>query len=96
MFYRCVYLLSELSQVPELSRSVFAALPLISEACHYRHYSHHVVFLETVCKQLPLFAKGVGKKIFKSVLDEFLDPIFYALVSKLNVLKMLFLFLPKH
>ncbi|PSN56963.1 hypothetical protein C0J52_10867 [Blattella germanica] len=75
----CVYLLSELSQITDLSRTVFNALPLVSEACHYRHYAHHVVFLETVCKQLPLLAKGVGKKIFKSIVEEFLDPIFYAL-----------------
>jgi hypothetical protein len=40
------------------------------------------VFLETVCKQLPLIAKGVGKKVFKSSVEEFLDPVFYALVSE--------------
>ncbi|XP_023717328.1 uncharacterized protein LOC111869790 isoform X2 [Cryptotermes secundus] len=75
----CVYLLSELSQIPDLSHSVFTALPLVGEACQYRHYTHHVVFLETVCKQLPLLAKGVGKKVFKSIVEEFLDPVFYAL-----------------
>lgn len=75
----CVYLLSEISQIPELSRPVFTALPLVGEACQYRHYTHHVVFLETVCKQLPLLAKGIGKKAFKSSVEEFLDPIFYAL-----------------
>ncbi|XP_069690165.1 uncharacterized protein [Periplaneta americana] len=75
----CVYLLSELSQIPDLARSVFTALPLVAEACHYRHYTHHIVFLETVCKQLPVLAKGIGKKTFKPVMEEFLDPIFYAL-----------------
>jgi hypothetical protein len=78
-----VYLLSELSQIPDLSHSIFAALPLVGEACQYRHYTHHVVFLETVCKQLPLLAKGVGKKFFKSIVEEFLDPVFYALVSEI-------------
>jgi hypothetical protein len=80
--FRCVYLLSELSQIPDLCRSVSAALPVMGEACHYHHYTHHIVFLETVCKQLPLIAKGIGKKIFKSSVEEFLDPIFYALVSE--------------
>jgi hypothetical protein len=75
----CVYLLSEISQISELSRSVFTALPLVGEACQYRHYTHHVVFLETVCKQLPVLAKGIGKKAFKSSVEEFLDPVFYAL-----------------
>ncbi|KAJ4426516.1 hypothetical protein ANN_27330, partial [Periplaneta americana] len=78
----CVYLLSELSQIPDLARSVFTALPLVAEACHYRHYTHHIVFLETVCKQLPVLAKGIGKKTFKPVMEEFLDPIFYALTGR--------------
>jgi hypothetical protein len=56
----------------------------VGEACQYRHYTHHVVFLETVCKQLPLLAKGVGKK-FKSIVEEFLDPVFYALVSEIGL-----------
>jgi hypothetical protein len=80
-----VYLLSELSQIPDLSHSVFTAVPLVAEACHYHHYTHHVMFLETVCKQLPLLAKGVGKKVFKSIVEEFLDPIFYALVSGIDL-----------
>ncbi|KAK7788464.1 hypothetical protein R5R35_012208 [Gryllus longicercus] len=75
----CVYLLSELSQIPDTLRSVMNTLPLVAEACHYRHYTHHLVFLETVCKQLPVLAKGLGKKTFKSVVEEFLDAIFYAL-----------------
>jgi hypothetical protein len=83
--FRCVYLLSEISQIPELSRSVFTALPLVGEACQYRHYTHHVVFLETVCKQLPLLAKGIGKKAFKSSVEEFLDPVFYALVCEIGM-----------
>ena len=83
--FSCVYLLSEISQIPELSRSVFTALPLVGEACQYRHYTHHVVFLETVCKQLPLLAKGIGKKAFKSSVEEFLDPVFYALVREIGM-----------
>ncbi|XP_067011656.1 uncharacterized protein [Anabrus simplex] len=75
----CVYLLSEISQIPEATRSVMSALPLVAEACLHRHYAHHVTFLETVCKQLPVLAKGVGKKMFKSVVEEFFDSIFYAL-----------------
>lgn len=83
--FRCVYLLSEISQISELSRSVFTALPLVGEACQYRHYTHHVVFLETVCKQLPVLAKGIGKKAFKSSVEEFLDPVFYALVCEIGM-----------
>lgn len=75
----CAYLLSELSQIPDALRSVMTTLPLVAEACHYHHYPHHLVFLETVCKQLPILAKGIGKKTFKSIVEEFLDAIFYAL-----------------
>lgn len=78
---RCVYLLAELSQIPEAVSSVATALPLVAEACRHRHYTQHMTFLETVCKQLPLLAKGLGKKVFKTVLEDFFEPIFYALVS---------------
>jgi len=73
-------LLSELSTVPAANSAVTAALPVLSEVCSLKHYSSHLVFLETVCKHLPTIAKGVGRKNFKLHLDSFFKPIFYALV----------------
>ncbi|XP_063218137.1 uncharacterized protein LOC134528448 isoform X1 [Bacillus rossius redtenbacheri] len=75
----CVHMLAELSQVAETSPAVFNTLPLVAEACHHRHYTHHLVFIETVCKQLPVIARGVGKRSFKAVVEEFFDPVFYGL-----------------
>ncbi|XP_059472766.1 uncharacterized protein LOC132195063 [Neocloeon triangulifer] len=78
----CVMLFAELSMVPSATNTVAAALPKLAEACRLRHYSSHLTFLETVCKNLPTIAKGVGRKNFKQHLDEFFDPIFYALESE--------------
>mgnify|MGYP006989420737 FL=1 len=55
-------------------------MALLKEAGRYRHYAHHVVFLETICKQIPIFAKNLGKKIFKNIAEDFFDIIFYSLV----------------
>jgi hypothetical protein len=74
-------LLSELSMVPAAVAAVTASLPVLSEVCALKHYSSHLVFLETVCKHLPTIAKGVGRKNFKLHLENFFRPIFYALVS---------------
>ncbi|XP_046981856.1 uncharacterized protein LOC124551038 isoform X1 [Schistocerca americana] len=75
----CIHLLTELAQVAECMSAVIAAVPLAAEACQYRHYESHVCLLETVCKQLPLLAKALGKKSFKALLPDFLEPVFYAL-----------------
>ncbi|KAG8330668.1 hypothetical protein J6590_057997 [Homalodisca vitripennis] len=72
----CVYLLGELSSIPEASKEVLKLLPLLANACQYQHYPQHVVLLETVCKQLPSLAKHLGVRAFKAYLDLFLDPVF--------------------
>ncbi|KAH6926961.1 hypothetical protein HPB50_024298 [Hyalomma asiaticum] len=75
----CIHLISELSQVPQVSTSVAEFLPALSEASRHRHYAHHVVLLETLCSQLPNVVKGVGKRAFKMHLELFFEPIFYSL-----------------
>ncbi len=35
----------------------------------------------SLCLQLPVFAKSLGKRVFKRHLELFLDSIFYGLVS---------------
>ena len=85
LYRSCVYLLSELSLVSEASQKVVSSLPLLAEAANRQHYTHHVVLLETVCKQLPVIAKGIGKRPFKMHLEIFLNAIFYGLVSTLVI-----------
>ncbi|KAK7507023.1 hypothetical protein BaRGS_00001874 [Batillaria attramentaria] len=75
----CVSLMAELSHIPSLAAPVMKLVPLLAKACTKRHYTHHVNFLETVCKQLPNLAKGLGKRQFKQFLEQFLEPIFYSL-----------------
>ncbi|CAG0878691.1 unnamed protein product [Darwinula stevensoni] len=75
----CVHLLGELSQISEATGSLPTVLPLLAEAAQHHHYAHHICFLETLCKRLPGIAQGLGKKVFKSHLELFFDPIFYAL-----------------
>ncbi|XP_076463710.1 uncharacterized protein LOC143295909 [Babylonia areolata] len=77
----CVTLMAELSHIPSLASPLMKLLPLLSKACTVRHYTHHINFLETVCKQLPNLAKGLGKRQFKMYLEIFLEPIFYSLDS---------------
>uniref|UniRef100_A0A1B6GJM3 TOG domain-containing protein n=1 Tax=Cuerna arida TaxID=1464854 RepID=A0A1B6GJM3_9HEMI len=78
----CVYLLGELSSIPEASKEVLKLLPLLANACQYQHYPQHVVLLETVCKQLPSLAKHLGVRAFKAYLDLFLDPVFRSIESE--------------
>lgn len=75
----CIHLISELSQVSQVSTSVAEFLPALSEASRHRHYVHHVVLLETLCSQLPNVVKGVGKRVFKMHIELFFEPIFYSL-----------------
>lgn len=74
----CIYLLAELSNIPACTKKVYDALPVLADAARHRHYHHHVVFLESLAKQLPVIAKA-NKKMFKAYLELFFDPIFYAL-----------------
>ncbi|XP_077537903.1 uncharacterized protein LOC144150008 [Haemaphysalis longicornis] len=78
----CIHLISELSQVPQVSASVVAFLPALSEALRHRHYLHHVALLETFCNELPSIVKGVGKRTFKAHIELFFEPIFYSLNSE--------------
>ncbi|XP_038077963.1 uncharacterized protein LOC119745577 [Patiria miniata] len=75
----CIQLLSELSSIQSLSASVGTLLPSVAEATRNQTYAQHVHLLETVCKQLPVIAKNIGKRYFKPNLERFLDSIFYAL-----------------
>lgn len=78
----CVYLLAELSLVPLASQRVVSCLPLLADAALKRHYTHHMIMTETICKQLPVIAKGVGKRAFKMHLEAFIEPMFYGLTCK--------------
>ncbi|XP_015919136.2 uncharacterized protein [Parasteatoda tepidariorum] len=80
-----VYLTAELAQINEITSHVCELLPLVHEAASCKHYTHHVVLLESLCKLLPNICKGVGKKIFKQYLDMFLEDVFYSLTCE-NIL----------
>ncbi|XP_070576630.1 uncharacterized protein [Ptychodera flava] len=76
----CTILLSELSGIQQpIASQISNFLPLVAEAARKHHYTEHVHFLETVCKQLPVLAKNVGKRFFKPHIELFLDPVFYSL-----------------
>ncbi|XP_050404936.1 uncharacterized protein LOC126820858 [Patella vulgata] len=77
----CINLLSELSTISSLSKSVCQLLPTLSKAVSYQDYTQHVSLLETFCKQLPCIAKGLGKRPFKMYLEMFLDSLFQSLRS---------------
>ena len=71
-----IYLISELSQFhPSVAAQT---LPLAAKALSYKHFPQHLVFLETVCKQLPKIATRLGKRLFKMHLELFIDSIFAA------------------
>ncbi|XP_033114382.1 uncharacterized protein LOC117114802 [Anneissia japonica] len=75
----CIYLLSELSTIKSTEESVVEMLPSVADCGRNHNYTQHVCLLETICKQLPIIAKNIEKRRFKSHLDKFLDPLFYAL-----------------
>ncbi|XP_039282268.1 uncharacterized protein LOC111049982 isoform X2 [Nilaparvata lugens] len=77
-----VILLGELSEITWMADHVLQALPNVAEACKFQHYPQHVVFLETVCRNLPILAKNLGIKRFKTAFDLFIDPIFTALTCE--------------
>lgn len=78
----CIHLVAVLSQNSTFSKQIIKFLSLISKAVSYRHYTHHLSILETLCQQLPNIARGIGKKAFKPYLECFLDDIFYSLSSE--------------
>ncbi|GFY50792.1 uncharacterized protein TNIN_184751 [Trichonephila inaurata madagascariensis] len=81
----CVHLVAELSQINELTSQICEIIPLLHEAATYKHYTHHVCLLESLCKQLPNLCKGIGKQHFKQNLELFLNDIFYSLTCE-NIL----------
>ncbi|XP_064404398.1 uncharacterized protein LOC135349686 isoform X2 [Halichondria panicea] len=74
-------LLGELSGVSGCGDRVSSLLPLCAETLRHKHYPQHINFLETLLKLLPVFAKSLGKRVFKRHLELFLDSIFYGLSS---------------
>ena len=57
---RCVSLLAELSHIASMAAPVMKLLPLLGKACTKRHYTHHLNFLETVCKQV---GRSAGERV---------------------------------
>jgi hypothetical protein len=77
-------LLAELAGVPGQAERIGELLPLVVQAMKKKNYTHHYLFIETVCKCIPALARNMGKKAFKEHLESFFDDIFYALVRTLN------------
>ncbi|GIX77823.1 uncharacterized protein CEXT_208401 [Caerostris extrusa] len=75
----CVHLIAELAQVNDLTTHICEIIPLLHETAGFKHYTHHVVLLESLCKQLPNLCKGIGKRHFKQFLELFLEDVFYSL-----------------
>ena len=57
-------------------------LPLVSDACHHKHYVMHLNFFSTVCGRLAEIGASIEKKYFKPHLEDFFDVIFYSLESE--------------
>ncbi|KAK2162572.1 hypothetical protein LSH36_96g05027 [Paralvinella palmiformis] len=75
----CVNLISQLSSMESAKQDICKLLALMASASSHQHYTQHVHFLETVCKQIPFIAKGLGKRTFKMYLELFFDAIFYSI-----------------
>ncbi|XP_031559428.1 uncharacterized protein LOC116295668 [Actinia tenebrosa] len=81
----CICLVVELADNAKNHKEVVEVLPLIAKAAGYRHYTQHPYLLETVCKQLPVLAKRLGKRMFKQYLELFFESIFYSVTSDNNL-----------
>ncbi|XP_064602415.1 uncharacterized protein LOC135468221 [Liolophura sinensis] len=77
----CVHLVSEIANIPQYSSVLTELLPLVAQAASHKHYTQHFQLLESICKQLPSIARGLGKRPFKQFIEFFLNPVFYALTS---------------
>ncbi|CAH1792996.1 unnamed protein product [Owenia fusiformis] len=75
----CVHLVAEMAPLKDLASRVSELLPDVAHAATYHQYAQHVNFLETICKQLPNIARGLGKRPFKAHIELFLEPIFYSI-----------------
>ena len=75
----CVYLIAELSQNAIAHKEIIEVLQLLAEAAKFQHYAQHIQLFETMCRALPVLAKGIGKKEFKTHFHLFIDMLFYSL-----------------
>lgn len=78
----CVHAVAELAKVKEYHVDVSNMLPLVSDACHHKHYVMHLNFFSTVCGRLAEIGASIEKKYFKPHLEDFFDVIFYSLESE--------------
>nr|XP_026694367.1 uncharacterized protein LOC113475084 [Ciona intestinalis] len=79
----CLYFITELaSDFADVSTKL---IPDIVKALSYKHFPQHIVFVETLCRQLPVLASRIGKKPFKQHIEIFLDSIFYAASSDVQL-----------
>ncbi|GAB4818455.1 hypothetical protein N2152v2_005501 [Parachlorella kessleri] len=73
-----VYMLRVLAEVAPQHVAQF--LPTLAEVARLTHFVHAPNLQETVWRQLPAIAEGMGVKAFKPHLDEFLEPLLRGLV----------------
>merc|ERR1719342_1136942 len=78
----CVHAVAELAKLKDYHADVSKMLPLISDACHHKHYVMHLSFFSTVCGRLAEIGASIEKKYFKPYLEDFFDMIFYSLESE--------------
>ena len=81
----CICLVAELASNPSAMKMVVECLPALSKAVGFRHYAQYIQLLETFCSELPIIAKGIGKRSFKAYLEMFLDSLFEAHGSENNL-----------
>jgi hypothetical protein len=72
-----IYMIRELASVAPDQVPQF--LPELAKAARLTHFSHCLNLQETLWKNLPEIAKGIGKKAFKPYLEEFLPSMFQGL-----------------
>lgn len=78
-----VYLMRELAAGHPTE--VAALMPILAEVAGLDHFTHHYNLLETVWKQLPSIAEGLGKKLFKTHFNVFIKPLYYTLQCTNNL-----------
>ena len=72
-----VHLFAELTAISGIQYPLHPILMNIITACHQRHYTMHLSFLETVMKRLPGIAQNLGKRNFKPYLEDLLEIVLY-------------------
>lgn len=79
----CVYLMRELAGIsPE---TVIEQLPMLAEVAREHDFADHVHLLETIWNQLTVVADKIGKKKFKSHLQQFIPSLHYTLQCENNL-----------